>query len=333
MLNTFKDFTITTLDEQAQYLEEKLILYNNGKKEGQIVFMTGGAGSGKGFSIKNFIEGEKFKVRDVDEWKRIFIKLDKLKKQNQAHGRGGKGAFAKKLDGTRAKHRKQGGFAAATDKGKPFRRIDQRNAGDLFDLHVTIENMKIKDKMLKNLLKGKGSSGRLPNILFDMTGSKSADFDGIMPYLIEVGYQAKNIHVTWVLTNYSLAVRNNLDPDRARIVPDDVLFNTHEGAAHMMGSMAKTGKMPEGIDGRFDVILNNRENTIFFDSKGKGTSDIKQAVKGSGSGEFIIKGFKSINLKMPGKKMNKEDSLQNQLHGWIEDNIPKTMITAKSLGV
>ena len=49
-----------------QYLEEKLIMYNQGKRYGQIVFLAGGAGSGKGFAIKNFMEGEKFKIRDVD---------------------------------------------------------------------------------------------------------------------------------------------------------------------------------------------------------------------------------------------------------------------------
>ena len=41
--------------------------------------MAGGAGSGKGFAIKNFIEGEKFKIRDPDEIKKAFLRLAKLK--------------------------------------------------------------------------------------------------------------------------------------------------------------------------------------------------------------------------------------------------------------
>ena len=53
-----------------QYLEEKLIMYGQGKRYGQIVFLAGGAGSGKGFAISNFMEKEKFKIRDVDEWKK-----------------------------------------------------------------------------------------------------------------------------------------------------------------------------------------------------------------------------------------------------------------------
>ena len=35
-------------------LNEKLITYGNRKPYGQIVFMAGGAGSGKGFAISNF---------------------------------------------------------------------------------------------------------------------------------------------------------------------------------------------------------------------------------------------------------------------------------------
>jgi len=58
-----------------KYLEEKLILYNQGKRYGQIVFLAGGAGSGKGFAIRNFMEKEKFKVRDVDAWKTAFMTL------------------------------------------------------------------------------------------------------------------------------------------------------------------------------------------------------------------------------------------------------------------
>ena len=37
-----------------EFLEEKLIMLSNGKKYGQIVFLAGGAGSGKGFAMFNF---------------------------------------------------------------------------------------------------------------------------------------------------------------------------------------------------------------------------------------------------------------------------------------
>jgi hypothetical protein len=49
-----------------QQLDEKLIMYNQGKRYGQVVFLAGGAGSGKGFAQKEFMEADKFKVFDVD---------------------------------------------------------------------------------------------------------------------------------------------------------------------------------------------------------------------------------------------------------------------------
>ena len=66
---------------EYQQLDEKLILFNNGARYGQIVFLAGGAGSGKGFAIKNFMEGEKFKVRDVDEFKKAYLKYNAIKKK------------------------------------------------------------------------------------------------------------------------------------------------------------------------------------------------------------------------------------------------------------
>ena len=45
MILTFKE---KCLLEEYQQLDEKLIMFNNGARYGQIVFLAGGAGSGKG---------------------------------------------------------------------------------------------------------------------------------------------------------------------------------------------------------------------------------------------------------------------------------------------
>ena len=66
---------------EFQQLDEKLIIVGKGKRYGQIMFLAGGAGSGKGFAITNFLEGDKFKVRDVDEWKKALMKVGELKKK------------------------------------------------------------------------------------------------------------------------------------------------------------------------------------------------------------------------------------------------------------
>ena len=64
---------------KQELLNEKLLLINNGKRYGQIVFLAGGAGSGKGFAGTNFMNSQDFKVRDVDEMKLAFLKMNKLK--------------------------------------------------------------------------------------------------------------------------------------------------------------------------------------------------------------------------------------------------------------
>ena len=61
-------------------LNEKLITYGSRKPYGQIVFIAGGAGSGKGFAISNFLDSSSFRVRDVDEMKKQLQILNRLGK-------------------------------------------------------------------------------------------------------------------------------------------------------------------------------------------------------------------------------------------------------------
>ena len=168
-----------------QYLEEKLILYNQGKKYGQIVFLAGGAGSGKGFAISHFMEKEKFKVRDVDEWKIGYLKLAQIKREY-----------------------------------KELRNLQLRNPKDVYKLHMFVKEKGIKDKTLELLLRDSNSS-RLPNIMFDITMKDASDITDVLPQLLAAGYDPKNIHLTWVLTNYAVAIANNRM--RERVVPEDII--------------------------------------------------------------------------------------------------------------
>ena len=257
-----------------QQLDEKLIMYNQGKRYGQVVFLAGGAGSGKGFAQNNFMEADKFKVFDVDELKKLFIKV-----------RG--------LD------------------------MNLRNPEDVFKLHMMVKGSGVKDKRLLALAKSLSQSkskDTLPNLMFDVTLKEIDDIKEMMPMLTALGYDSKNIHVTWVLTDYYVAVKAN--QERERVVPDDILLQTHVGASKTMSNIIK-GKLPRGVDGEVRVILNNRRNTIpFTDKDGK-------PVKGSGSGKIVVKDFTYVTLKKSGKKFEKESSIQKQVYNWIEDNVPK----------
>ena len=265
-----------------QYLEEKIILYGQGKRYGQIVFLAGGAGSGKGFAISNFMEKEKFKIRDVDEWKKAFIKLADTK-------------------GTHPE----------------LKGLQLRNPKDVYKLHMFVKEIGIKDKSLELLLRD-ANTNRLPNIMFDITMKDANDITEVLPKLIESGYDSKNIHLTWVLTNYAVAIVNNRN--RERVVPEDIMLLSHEGAAKSMYEVIK-GKLPRGLNGAVRVILNNRENTIpYVDPETKKPMKTEQ-------GDIIVKDFTYLTFKKEGKSMGPESGIKKQLLGWIASNVPKTKLT------
>jgi hypothetical protein len=271
-----------------QYLEEKLIMYAQGKRYGQIVFLAGGAGSGKGFAIKSFMEGEKFKVRDVDEWKKAFMKL-----------------------------------ADTKDMFPEIKGLKLKNPKDVLKLHNFVKRKGIKDKTLDLLLRD-ANSRHLPNIMFDITMKDADDIGDIIPKLKEAGYATKDIHLTWVLTNYAVAIVNNRN--RERVVADDIMLLSHEGAATNMYKVIK-GSLPRGLNGSVRVILNNRENTIpYVDPDTKKPMKTKQ-------GDIIVKDFTYLTFKKEGKTIGPETDVLRQLLGWITANVPQTKLTKDMMGV
>ena len=266
-----------------QYLEEKLIMYNQGKRYGQIVFLAGGAGSGKGFAIANFMEKEKFKIRDVDEWKKGFQKL------------------------------------ADTQGLYPeIKGLKLKNPKDVYKLHMFVKKTGIKEKSLDLLLQD-ANTKHLSNIMFDITMKDAADIGDVLPKLLEAGYDSKNIHLTWVLTNYAVSIVNNRN--RERVVPEDIMLLSHEGAAKSMYDVVK-GKLPRGLNGGVRVVLNNRENTIPWVDP-----DSKEVMKDHKSGSVLVKDFTYLTFKKEGKSIGPEMDVKKQLLGWIASNVPKTKLT------
>ena len=265
-----------------KYLEEKLIMYNQGKRYGQIVFLAGGAGSGKGFAIKHFMEKEKFKVRDVDAWKSAFIKL-----------------------------------ADTTDKYPEIKGLSLKNPRDVMKIHQFVKDKGIKEKSLDLLLRDVNVKNA-PNVIFDITMKDASGINTIIPKLLEAGYDSKNIHLTWVLTNYAIAIKNN--QKRERVVADDIMLLSHEGAATSMYDVIK-GKIPRGLNGGVRVILNNRNNTIpYVDPDTSKPMQTKQ-------GDIIVKDFTYLTLKKEGKRIGPEMGVKRQILGWIEENVPDTKLT------
>jgi hypothetical protein len=308
---TFNEY-IEQRNYEAEVLAEKQIMYS-GKKYGQIVFLAGGAGSGKGFAISNYMPGSDFKVRDVDELKIAFQKLDQL------------GKFT--LDDLLAKYgdnmpESDKSFiqTKVIDKGYSLKDLNLKTPEHVFALHALVRATGAKDKTL-NLILDNAVQGRLPNILFDSTFADMGDINAYVPRLVELGYDSKDIHITWVLTNYEIAIKNN--KARARVVPDDIMLKTHTGAAKTILSLVKSG-LPNNIDGGFYVILNNPENTVYVVDPKTGEHYVN--LSKSGKARKVIAGFTYITMKKPGKALTTDADVKSQLFAWVKDNVPADAI-------
>lgn len=272
--NTFNQLKGDTND-----LQEKLIVYGN-RNYGNIVFLAGGASSGKGFARQHFLDTDNYKVRDIDQWKIAFLTIANM----------------------------QG-------KYPEIQGLDLRQPSDVLKLHAFVSRLGVKHKTL-DLLLNDLNVNHLPNILFDITLSDLDNLVNSMPYLLKAGYNPKNIHLTWILTNYNIAIKQN--QDRARVVPEDILLTTHAGAASTMYEIIRHS-VPHGVDGRIDVILNNPKNTIIY------TDDHGRPIVHKGN--LVIKDFMYLNLKRPGQPITTEHNVLQQLFNMIKDNIPKTYST------
>jgi len=301
-------------DYKAYELVEKQILYNNGAKYGQIVFLAGGAGSGKGFAIQHFMQGSDFKIRDVDEMKIAFQKLDAIGKFTTQN-------LLDKYGDKISEKDKELIQKELTDKNLKMGDLNLRTPSHVYILHILVRATGAKDKTLDMLLAG-AEKGQLPNLIFDSTFKEVEDMTNVLPKLFAVGYEPKNIHVSWVLTNYQIAIKNN--KSRARVVPEDILLATHAGAAQTVYNLI-TNAMPPTVQGGVYVILNNPENTIFIiDPKtNKAYKDKK--------GNPVIKDFKYLTLKEPGKPAKTELDVKKQLLTWIRDNVPPGAVDTSEL--
>ena len=311
---SFSEYVYKKEYESRVSLEEKLILYNNGAKYGQVVFLAGGAGSGKGFAISNFMQGEDFKIRDVDALKIAFQKLDDLGKftMDQLLKKYGSNISERDMDFIQKN---------VIDKGFSLKDLNLKTPEHVYALHVMVRASGAKNKTLDLLLDG-AAKNTLPNILIDSTFADMDDITGYIPKLIKAGYETRNIHVTWVLTNYEIAIQNN--KKRARVVPEDILLKTHRGAAQAVFALVKKG-FPKEVDGGVYVVLNNPQNTMFIvDPKtGQHYKDVK--------GNKVVGNFMYLTLKKPGKSMTNDAGVRKELYNWIVDNVPPDSLDTKEL--
>jgi len=310
---TLKEKVMKSLTEEAEQLDERLIVYSNRAPYGQVVFIAGGAGSGKGYAVSNFLDSSGFKVRDVDEMKKQLQKLNAIGKLSiqQIVDKFGKNIKPADLEGIKK----------IQSDGYDLKSMDLRKPDHVYALHVLVKAMDIKDQSLANMLAAANNPEALPNIMFDITAKEIADITDVVPQLLAAGYNPDNIHLAWILTNYEVAIKANQERDR--VVPEDILLKTHIGAGNTIWGLV-TKALPKGMNGRIDVILNNRENTIAWTEK-DGETPIKVQARGQKKPEIIVKNFLKLPVKKQGGGILPEKLWKDILYNWIKDNAPKEL--------
>ena len=263
-----------------QNLNEVLISFGNRPRSGQIIILAGGAGSGKGFMSKKLL-GVDGKWLDVDHVKELIIHPGTPKLN----------AKIKKLYGI------------------DVTKMNMNNPDDVRQLHLINDEMGISKKVQDQYFRAQKGSKNLQNTIFDSTGKSEKKIQGIIDTALENGYSRDCIHLIWVMTPHETAKKNNLDPSRGRIVPSDILDDTHIGVAHTMQNIMRNARFQEFLDGYVYVVFNKPfiDNTLVFSEFG-----------GSYVDDALI-----LTVKKRGKKPISYGDIANHFIDKIKKYVPK----------
>lgn len=253
-------------------LDEALITFGNKAypKFNQVVILAGGAGSGKGF-ISGKLMGIEGQTLDVDRLKELAMASVKLA------GR------------------------IKSETGHDINKFDMKKPENVSTIH--------------GLLSGKGgiisanqkriftsvalaASDRKPNLIFDVTLKDMKKVVEISRQVELLGYEKGNVHLVWVMNDINVAMKQN--KERSRVVPEDILVSTHEGA-HM--TIKKLLAMGEGTRSYLDGDM-----WIAFNKVGVDTDVIKSA-----AGGMYIKKANAIKIKDKGKAPTRATELEAEI--------------------
>lgn len=224
--------------DEDNVLLEKLITFG-GKaypKNGQVVILAGGAGSGKGFNISNLL-GIEGKIFDVDALKTAIIKSEHL--------------------ATKVKEK----------TGIDVKKLNLKNPEDVKKLHMALEDpaFAYPKKEQEQAFKAMATIAfndveHKPNLIFDVTLANMSKFTNTADRVQMLGYPKENIHLVWILADVEVAKKQNLQ--RNRVVPEDILIQTHEGAALTMKKMVSDAdNLRKYMDGDMWIVLSGKGET------------------------------------------------------------------------
>lgn len=267
-------------------LNEKLITFANKAypKFGNIVIMAGGAGSGKGF-IKDKLVGLEGKTFDVDELKKMAARTP---------------AIIKKV--------KDELGVDLQDLGS-----NMRNPENVARMHEIIgDYLGLADSQLKTVYRSivTSSAERKPNLIFDVTLKDLRKLQSITRAVKSMGYANDKIHIVWVVNDIEVAKKQNAARDR--MVPVEILVNTHRGASQTMIDIINMGKeLTKYMDGDIVFAFNKVGVDASLEKSDKGGSYVKDA--------------NYFYVKKSGKAVTALTQLSREIRAKVSQYVPKNV--------
>lgn len=242
------------------------------------VFVSGN--SGKGFQLNNLV-GIEGKTLDVDALKSLVMHSSKLSAKIKS------------------------------ETGQDISNFDLRNPDNVFKLHEIINDIyHISDKTQQYLFSSILASApdRKPNLIFDVTLKNMSKLESITRNIAQLGYQKENIHLVWVVNDIEVAKSQNAKRDR--VVPEEILMDTHEGVALTMKKVLDMGSgLKKYMDGDIYISFNKAKLDVGLEKSNAGGQYIKTA--------------NYFKVKQKGKPQISSDKLSNEIFNKISDYTPK----------
>ena len=205
-----------------ELISEKLITFGGRAypKFGQVVILAGGAGSGKGFVLEKLL-GIEGSVLDVDALKKLVMGSKEMSKRIK------------------------------DETGQDIKNFDLKKSENVSKLHELLSDVYgITKANERRIFTGAlaAPADRKPNIIFDVTLKDMGKLEKLTRNALELGYQKENIHLVWVINDVAIAMEQNAGRDR--VVPEEILLATHEGASLTMRKLVDTDlKISRYLDG------------------------------------------------------------------------------------
>jgi len=189
------------------------VVRQNGK-----VFVSGN--SGKGFVLEKLL-GIEGSVLDVDALKKLVMGSKEMSKRIK------------------------------DETGQDIKNFDLKKSENVSKLHELLSDVYgITKANERRIFTGAlaAPADRKPNIIFDVTLKDMGKLEKLTRNALELGYQKENIHLVWVINDVAIAMEQNAGRDR--VVPEEILLATHEGASLTMRKVVDTdSKISRYLDG------------------------------------------------------------------------------------